>query len=269
MVDIPIGPGLFELSPFSHPAGNVTLSPMTVQQPAGLFITGTDTEVGKTYITAQIAAALKGAGNRVGVYKPAASGCSRQGNKLIADDALAIWEAAGQPGSLADVCPQCFEAPLAPPLAAELAGLEIDDALLRSGIRCWQENSDVVLVEGSGGLLSPISNDSFVADLALDLGYPLLVVVPNQLGAVNQALQTLVTASTFREGLQVVGMVLNQLTENGHDSSITSNSRLIQQHAIPPVLAELDFQGTLSSSIDWMKLAQQPSDRSPRGAILQ
>ena len=157
---------------------------MTVQQPAGLFITGTDTEVGKTYITAQIAAALLATGKKVGVYKPAASGCDLVDGKRVPADALAIWEAAGQPGSLADVCPQCFEAPLAPPLAAELAGLEIDDALLRSGIRCWQENSDVVLVEGSGGLLSPISNDSFVADLALDFGCPLLVVVPSLLGAV-------------------------------------------------------------------------------------
>ena len=241
---------------------------MTVQQPVGLFITGTDTEVGKTVITAQIASALHAAGKKVGVYKPVASGCSRQGDRLVADDALAIWEAAGQPGSLHDVCPQCFEAPLAPPLAAEKQGEKVDPVLLRHGIRSWQQSSDVVLVEGSGGLLSPVSEEDFVADLALEFGYPLLIVVPNQLGAVNQALQTLVTATTFREGLSVAGLILNQRTPGGQDLSTSSNSRLLQQHAIPPLLAELPFQGTLPSSIDWMALARQPMKNAPTGDIL-
>jgi dethiobiotin synthetase len=242
---------------------------MTVQQPVGLFITGTDTEVGKTVITAQIASALHAAGKKVGVYKPVASGCSRQGDRLVADDALAIWEAAGQPGSLHDVCPQCFEAPLAPPLAAEKQGEKVDPVLLRHGIRSWQQSSDVVLVEGSGGLLSPVSEEDFVADLALEFGYPLLIVVPNQLGAVNQALQTLVTATTFREGLSVAGLILNQRIPGGQDLSTSSNSRLLQQHAIPPLLAELPFQGTLPSSIDWMALARQPMENAPAGDVLQ
>ena len=242
---------------------------MTVQQPVGLFITGTDTEVGKTVITAQIASALHAAGKKVGVYKPVASGCSRQGDRLVADDALAIWEAAGQPGSLHDVCPQCFEAPLAPPLAAEKQGEKVDPVLLRHGIRSWQQSSDIVLVEGSGGLLSPVSEEDFVADLALEFGYPLLIVVPNQLGAVNQALQTLVTATTFREGLSVAGLILNQRTPGGQDLSTSSNSRLLQQHAIPPLLAELPFQGTLPSSIDWMALARQPMENAPAGDALQ
>jgi dethiobiotin synthetase len=242
---------------------------MTVQQPVGLFITGTDTEVGKTVVTAQIATALHAAGKKVGVYKPVASGCRRQGDQLIADDALAIWEAAGKPRSLDDVCPQCFEAPLAPPLSAEQQGDRVDPELLRRGICRWQESSDIVLVEGSGGLLSPVSEEDFVADLAMEFGYPLLIVVPNQLGAVNQALQTLVTATTFREGLAVAGLILNQRDEDGEDLSRASNSRLLQQHAIPPLLAELPFRGTLPPSIDWMALAGRPTDPPPAGDILQ
>ena len=242
---------------------------MTVQQPVGLFITGTDTEVGKTVITAQIASALHAAGKKVGVYKPVASGCSRQGDQLVADDALAIWKAAGQPRSLHDVCPQCFEAPLAPPLAAEQQGEKVDPELLRRGIRPWQESSDIVLVEGSGGLLSPVSDEDFVADLALEFGYPLLIVVPNELGAVNQALQTLVTATTFREGLSVAGLILNQRGPGRQDPSSSSNSRLLQQHAIPPLLAEVAFQGSLPSSIDWMALARQPMEKAPAGDVLQ
>ena len=242
---------------------------MPVQQPAGLFITGTDTEVGKTYITAQIARALLEAGKKVGVYKPAASGCDLQHDKPLPADALAIWNAAGQPRSLGEVCPQCFEAPLAPPLAAEQEGRRVDPELLRTGIHCWQEECEVVLVEGSGGLLSPISDEDFVADLAFEFGYPLIVVVPNQLGAVNQALQTLVTATTFREGLVVAGMILNQPSENSTDLSCRSNRRLIEQHAIPSLLAEVEFQGLLPSSIDWMALARQPLENIQGGEILQ
>src|SRR5829696_9945895 len=80
----------------------------------GLFVVGTDTAVGKTFVASRIAAALKRAGRKVGVYKPAASGCRRIGRLLVSDDALALWEAAGRPGPLRAVCPQRFAEPLAP-----------------------------------------------------------------------------------------------------------------------------------------------------------
>ena len=80
----------------------------------GLFITGVGTEVGKTFVAATIARRLVADGLRVGVYKPVASGCSRREGRLVADDAVALWEAAGRPGTLEEVCPQRFAAPLAP-----------------------------------------------------------------------------------------------------------------------------------------------------------
>src|SRR5258708_35422490 len=104
---------------------------MARKPPRGLFITGTDTEIGKTYVASLIARALVSAGHRVGVYKPAASGCRRQGDSLVSDDAVALWRAAGSPGTLAEVCPQVFAAPLAPYLAATAEGRELDAALLR------------------------------------------------------------------------------------------------------------------------------------------
>jgi len=76
----------------------------------GFFITGTDTGVGKTHVAAKIAAALRRAGRRVGVYKPVASGCIRSGTTLVSDDAVALWQAAGEPGEIGAVCPQCFQA---------------------------------------------------------------------------------------------------------------------------------------------------------------
>ena len=197
----------FELVIAAH--GN--LCPMTRKPVRGLFITGTDTEVGKTYVAALIARALVAAGHRVGVYKPAASGCSRRGRALVSDDALALWQAAGSPGTLAEVCPQVFAAPLAPHLAAAAEGKRLDAALLRRGLDVWLERSRrSCLIEGAGGLMSPLGEDEYVADLAYDFGFPLVVVARNGLGVINHVLQTLITAATFRDGLAVAGIVLNE-----------------------------------------------------------
>ena len=133
----------------------------------------------------------------------------------MSDDALALWQAAGSPGTLAEVCPQVFAAPLAPHLAAAAEGKRLDADLLRRGLDIWLERSDVVLVEGAGGLMSPLGEDEFVADLAYDFGFPLVVVADNRLGAINHVLQTLITAATFRDGLPVAGIVLNQAHAGG------------------------------------------------------
>src|SRR4029079_7760739 len=97
----------------------------------GLFITGTGTGVGKTYVGALIARALRNSGKRVGVYKPVASGCEMRGGTLVSPDAVALWDAAGRPGTLEQVCPQTFAAPLAPHLAARADGRRIDSKQLR------------------------------------------------------------------------------------------------------------------------------------------
>jgi dethiobiotin synthetase len=212
--------------------------------------------VGKTYVAALIARDLLAAGHRVGVYKPAASGCRREGDRLVSDDAVALWEAAGRPGTLEEVCPQCFEAPLAPHLAARAQGKELDAGLLRTGIEPWLASSDFVLVEGAGGLMSPLGDGEYVADLALDLGFPLIVVAPNRLGVINQTLQTLITATTFRDGLEVAGIVLNHPEPpSPADTSLPSNRHELQTRCVPPLLGELPWQATrLDTNVDWFKM---------------
>jgi dethiobiotin synthetase len=241
------------------------------RKPPGLFITGSDTGVGKTYITALIARALRQQGHSVGVYKPVATGCQpcatgsasatttsvvRRAH-LICDDAQKLWEAAGRPGKLSNVCPQCFRAPLAPHLAAREEGKVVDPILLRDGVRYWQDRSDIVLVEGVGGLMSPVTDDEYVADVAYHIQYPLVVVVPNRIGAINQALQTLITAATFKEGLSVTGVVLNQPTEGGDsDPSLMSNCRELAVRCVPPVLTEVAFASAqFDPPLDWFRLA--------------
>lgn len=221
----------------------------------GLFITGTDTGVGKTYVTVLIARAIAKAGRRVGVYKPVASGCERTGDTLVSEDAERLRKSIGGDVEVDRVCPQRFAAPLAPHLAARAEGKTVDAELLRTGISAWKDQCDIVLVEGVGGLMSPISDDDYVADLAFDLEYPLVVVAPNALGVINQTLQTLITASTFRNGLDVAGVVLNDLRppDFATDPSVEFNYEQLMSHCVPPVLAHVEWQASdINAGIDWM-----------------
>lgn len=229
---------------------------MSTKRFRGLFITGTDTGVGKTYVAAIIARSLRIAGFRVGVYKPAASGCRLDGAELISDDALALWEAAGRPGSLDEVCPQRFLAPLAPHLAACAEGRRIDRDQLRRGLDVWTARSDIVLVEGAGGLMSPLGESDYVADLAGHFGFPLVVVARNVLGTINHTLLTLHAAATFRGGLPVAGIVLNRPVAPSDDASTASNREELQARASAPVLAEVKWQAeSTDADVDWNALA--------------
>lgn len=233
---------------------------MTRPQVRGLFITGTGTEVGKTYVAAAIVRALVASGRRVGVYKPAASGCPLVEGRLESDDARALWEAAGRPGELEQVCPQIFAAPLAPHLAAQAEGREIDAGLLRRGLDVWTASSEIVVVEGAGGLLSPLSDEEYVADLAADFGFPLVVVAPNVLGVIHQTLATLVVAETFPAPLTVAGIVLNRPSAEPPDESCHTNLAELRRRCVPPVLAEVGWQDQDSlAAIDWYALAKRES----------
>lgn len=238
---------------------DATMIGMTRKQTAGLFVTGTDTGVGKTYVGALIARSLAAAGQRVGVYKPAASGCRSQRGRLISDDAIALWEAAGRPGTPGRVCPQRFLAPLAPHLAARDEGKRLDPELLRRGLEYWRRRSDVIVVEGAGGLMSPLGEDEYVADLACDFRFPLVVVARNALGTINQTLQTLIAAATWRDGLEVAGIVLNHSVPPGTDLSIATNRQELAARCVPPVLAEVAHGAVaFDTEVDWPALAGLP-----------
>lgn len=223
---------------------------------AGLFIAGTNTEVGKTYVATLIAKALVAAGHSVGVYKPAASGCHREGDELVAEDAELLWQAAGEPGTLEQVCPQRFELPVAPPQAARVEGRQVDRQLLRTGIECWRERSEIVLVEGAGGLMSPLSDTDYNIDLASEFGFPLLLVSANELGTINATLQSLITAKARASSLPVTGIVLNQPSERD-DHSLATNAEEIAARTEVPILACVGYgEQRFTQEIDWASLAQ-------------
>ena len=177
----------------------------------GLFVTGTDTGVGKTWVAAAVARALRAEGRRVGVLKPVATGVSHEDGVTRSEDAAILIEAVGGGVPIERVVPLAFEAPLAPPVAARLAGATLPHSQVREATRAalswWRGQADVVVVEGVGGLLCPLGEESTVADLAVDLDYPLVIVARRGLGTLNHTLLTVEAA--LRRGLRVAGIVLN------------------------------------------------------------
>ena len=227
--------------------------------PIGLFIAGTNTDAGKTYVSSLIAKQLHLAGHRVGVYKPVASGCVVEGAELVSEDAVSLWESAGKPLDLNSVCPQRFVAPVTPHLAAIQEGKTLDRELISAGLSVWTDHCDIVIVEGAGGLMSPLNEEEFFLDLALEFGYPVIVVTPNMIGAINQTLQTLITANCYGDGLEVAGIVLNDVSglTREVDPSVETNRQQIAARTPVPVLAHVKHGAdAFGEDVDWFEIAK-------------
>jgi dethiobiotin synthetase len=184
-----------------------------------LFVTGTDTGVGKTFVACALAHALRARGRRVGVVKPAETGVDAE-----PEDALRLAAAAGDAAPLDDVCPYRLRAPLAPAVAAAREGVGIDVERLVALIARRARDVDVLLVEGAGGLLVPLAGTTTFLDLALRLRMPALVVAANRLGTVNHCALTARVAAAA--GVDVVGFVLSQ-TAPERDLSADTNADTI------------------------------------------
>lgn len=171
------------------------------------FITGTDTGVGKTFVTALLAAGLKKRGIDVGVMKPVETGCAEKNGLLIPEDATRLKEAAGVDDTLDEINPYRFKAPLAPSIAARLAGKQIDLEKIKIAFERLQDRHEVMLVEGAGGLLTPMTDDETITDMVLYLDLPLIIVAASRLGAINSTLLAVQAAKYMN--IHVKGVVLN------------------------------------------------------------
>src|SRR5689334_21689024 len=205
---------------------------------SGLFITGTDTGVGKTFVACGLAALLRARGCRVGVMKPAETGCAGRDGKLIPEDAVRLRDASGCGEPIETICPYRLPEPLAPSLAAERAGVRIDIDRLLTVYRHLISKHDVTLVEGAGGLLVPLLPSFTYADLARVMKLPILVVAANKLGAINHLLLTLEHASC--KGLTVLGYVLNRVSAEGSLAAETNREVLANLTGVP-CLGEVPF----------------------------
>ena len=172
-----------------------------------IFITGTDTGVGKTIASASIAMLLKKMGHSVGVMKPVTSGCIERDGKLVSEDAELLCYAAGVPVT-PDATPYLLRAPLAPSVSAGQDGVRISFDVIKEAYERLAQKYDFLIVEGAGGLMVPLAGGLLVADLALHLGLPIAVVARPNLGTVNHTLLTTFTARTL--GLKVKGVIVNR-----------------------------------------------------------
>ncbi len=174
----------------------------------GVFVTGTDTDVGKTLIAGAIARSLRKDSRRVEVFKPAASGCRKDREGLISADAEFLAACADSRRSLAQITPVRFHSALAPNVAAEKESRPVDlSEIFRSYCRL-EGNCDAVVVEGVGGLLCPIREDFWVIHFARLTGLPLVIVARPGLGTINHTLLTLHAADSM--GIQVAGVIINR-----------------------------------------------------------
>lgn len=177
----------------------------------GLFITATDTGVGKTIVTAALARALRLRGVNVGVMKPVTSGCEERNGELVSEDAeLLAWAAGVECDE--DVALYRLRAPIAPVDAAKLDGVRIDFARIAESYQRLAAKHDFILVEGAGGLMVPLNGGLLIADLATHLQLPLLVVARPGLGTINHTVLTCFCASQM--GHEVKGVIINRYPAN-------------------------------------------------------
>ncbi len=169
----------------------------------GVFVTGTDTEVGKTVVACTIAATLAARGERVATFKPAVTGLTEPA-RVLPDHEL-LRRSADSPQTAEAVSPYRFGPALSPHLAAELAGIEIAPGHLVAGAECAAANADVLVVEGVGGLLVPLCGGYLVRDFAAELALPVVVVARPGLGTINHTLMTIECARAAR--LEVAAVV--------------------------------------------------------------
>ncbi len=188
------------------------------QTPPGLLFLGTDTGVGKTYQATRFAGELRERQVAVGVYKPVATGLvsdfrsiSDTSGEIAPSDALLLCDAAGHKVSmLSRICPQAFSAPLAPPAAAALEGRVVNEAQLLEGAYWWRDRCQFLVVEGAGGVMSPISERMTCLDLAEGLQFPIVLVTANRLGCISHIL--LACEAIRSRGLRLMAIVLNTPT---------------------------------------------------------
>jgi dethiobiotin synthetase len=199
----------------------------------GIFITGTDTGVGKTVVSSTLARLLLEKGINVGVMKPVTSGCLEENGRLVSEDAELLAWSAGISQVDHDIAPYLLRLPIAPYEAANREGKRIDFSRIASSLALLSARHDFMIVEGAGGLMAPIAEGLLVADMIKFLSLPVLVVARPGLGTVNHTLLT--CFATRYLDITVCGVVINNYPEKP-DVAEKSAPHLISSFAGTPLL---------------------------------
>jgi len=205
----------------------------------GLFITGTDTGVGKTFVAAGLARCLKDRGFAPGVLKPVETGCVLRRGKRIPRDGSFLKYMAGAPEPIEEIVPYRLSAPLAPQVAAERDGIRIQTRRLQSAFRAISSRHPFTLVEGAGGILVPVTRKATMVDLMKQFELPVLLVSRIGLGTLNHTLLTLFYLAQHR--IPVAGIVFND-PEGCRDLSARSNPATLEQWCSDPILGNIPYR---------------------------
>jgi dethiobiotin synthetase len=216
-----------------------------------LLVTGTDTNVGKTWVTSLLVREFRRCGINTGAYKPVCSGAEKnsEGDVLWAD-IEALRSACGTDPEIDLVCPQRFHAAVAPNIAARMENRCVDSQLLIDGVARWSSHVDQLVIEGAGGIFCPLSDELTVMDVAVKLNTPTIVVAANRLGVINHTRLTVEALQTH--GVNVVAVVLNEISaavpENA-DPSIPTNAAQIRHWLPKTQLFHCSWRGTEITAI--------------------
>ena len=216
---------------------------------SSLFVTGTDTEVGKTRISVALIELLQEQGKRVACMKPIASGCERTARGLRNDDALVLMQQVDVQLDYETVNPYAFEPAIAPHIAAQKAGVKIDLNHIEQLFQQIKSQADSVIVEGAGGWLVPLSEQQTMADLAVEFGLPVVLVVDIRLGCISHALLTV--SAIKQSGLELKGWVANQRADNEQATEIINT---LQQAISAPCIGIVPVLEQQQSAADFLTM---------------
>ncbi|MFD1260268.1 dethiobiotin synthase [Entomomonas asaccharolytica] len=202
------------------------------------FITGTDTEIGKTTIACGLLAAAKAKGLTTAAVKPVASGCEKTLEGLRNEDALALWEQCSTPLEYSEINPLAFQPAIAPHIAAQEAKVNLSITnLLPTVLATLKKAADFNVIEGAGGWRVPLNDNEYLSDLAKNLKIPVVLVVGIRLGCVNHALLT--KQAIEQDGLQVIAWVANIIDAN--TSRLDENIQTLHTHLALPCLGVVPY----------------------------
>ncbi|MFH1561898.1 MAG: dethiobiotin synthase [Nitrospirota bacterium] len=215
----------------------------------GVFVTGTDTNVGKTVIAAGLAGLFKEKGLTVGVMKPIQTGATKRNGKLISLDIELMIKTSGITEDINLLNPYCLEPPVAPLVASQITGVKIDIERILTAYAKLKAKYEIMIVEGAGGLLVPILNEASFPDylmlnLIKDLDLPILIVAKPSLGTINHTLLTIREAQS--QGIRVLGVVINGFKEDEAGLAEQTNPQVIEELSKVPVLSVIPYSPKIS-----------------------
>ncbi len=205
----------------------------------GIFITGTDTGIGKTFVGVGLIGAMKEKGLNVCPIKPVESGCRIRNGRLVPDDSMKLLKASGVGESIDLINPCRLRYPLAPSVARKIEGVRINKRKVLNAYHRLSKKYDLIIAEGAGGIMVPVYKKYFYIDLIKEFDLPLIIVARPGLGTINHSLLTIEAAR--KKDITIAGIVINYSENNKKGLSEKTNPDVIEQVGQVPVLASIPF----------------------------